>query len=102
MATISTQISDDEMDVTIHVAGRFDFSVQREFRDAYRKHEGGRATFHVNLSGAEYMDSSAMGMLLMLQKHVDGDRSRVVIENASPAIAKVLQIANFDKLFKVA
>ncbi|MEE9493879.1 MAG: STAS domain-containing protein [Gammaproteobacteria bacterium] len=99
-STISTRVSSDQKRVTIFVNGRFDFSSQREFRDAYSSNGEGHSSYHVNLSGADYMDSSAMGMLLMLQKHVNGDRSRVVIEQASSEIEKILKIANFDKIFQ--
>ncbi len=102
MATISTRVSSDQKKVTIFVNGRFDFSAQREFRDAYSSNADCNSCYHINLSGADYMDSSAMGMLLMLQKHVNGDRKRVVIEQASDDIAKILKIANFDKLFQFA
>jgi anti-anti-sigma factor len=47
------------------------------------------------------MDSSALGMLLLLREHVDGVRERVRIINCNTEIRKILEIANFDKLFDI-
>lgn len=100
MTTVSSSVADNN-EVTISVAGRFDFSVQREFRQAYLEHPQSGARFKVDLSKAEYMDSSALGMLLLLREYVDGDSGRVSITGASPAIEKVLRIANFHQLFQL-
>lgn len=87
--------------VTIHVKGRFDFGVHQEFLRAYKGFPKGEKKFVVDLETAEYMDSSAMGMLLQLREH--GNRNETVeLVNGSEGIREILRIANFDKLFKVA
>lgn len=87
--------------VVITVPGRFDFSVHKQFRDAYRETPGKGTVYRVDLGETEYMDSSALGMLLLLREHAGGDEARVSIENASEPVKKVLEIANFHRLFEV-
>ena len=89
--------------VVIKIKGRFDFDVHKEFRDAY---ENASATltepkYVIDLMETEYMDSSALGMLLLLRDHAGSDRSRVSIINCDRVTKEVLDIANFDKLFVV-
>jgi len=86
--------------VTINVVGRFDFSAHEEFINAYRDHPKGDKVFAVDLSATEYMDSSAMGMLLQLREHADKG-TKIALTNANDNIQEILKIANFDKLFDV-
>ena len=101
--SLSTQISEDGRTVTISISGRFDFGIHREFRNAYEKAEITEANpkFVVDLGGTDYMDSSALGMLLLLREHAGGDKSDVAIVNCRPVIKEILDIANFDKLFAI-
>ncbi len=96
--SIRVRPADDE--VRIEVRGRFDFSSQRAFRDAYRGFPADRR-YRVDLSGAEYLDSSALGMLLLLRKHAGDRRERVVLSGANETIRRILDIANFGKLFTI-
>jgi anti-anti-sigma regulatory factor len=47
------------------------------------------------------MDSSALGMLLLLRNHAGGDDADVAIVNAKPDIIKLLETCKFNELFKV-
>ncbi len=98
---MSVNVSDgDGVEVTIHVAGRFDFGCHKDFVDAYKDYPKGEKRFVVDLSSTEYMDSSAMGMLLQLREFaVKGDG--VVLKNAQEGVKEILAIAKFDRLFKV-
>lgn len=92
---------DESGTVTISVPGRFDFSVHKAFRDTYRDTPGEEIAYCVDLRDTEYMDSSALGMLLLLREHAGGDKARVRLVNASEAVKKVLEIANFHRLFQI-
>ena len=97
---VSSRVSAGGGEVTIVVTGRFDFSLHRDFRDTYRERTGARA-YTVDLSRVDYMDSSALGMLLLLREHASSGKGQVVLRQPPPAIRKVLAIANFDKLFPI-
>jgi anti-anti-sigma factor len=85
----------------IKVMGRFDFSCHAAFREAYTGAPSG-CEFVVDMGEASYMDSAALGMLLLLREHVQQQGGRVSITNCRGQTYDVLQIANFHRLFKIA
>jgi HptB-dependent secretion and biofilm anti anti-sigma factor len=99
--SINISLSDDETTVTIKVAGRFDFSTHQDFVQAYKGYSKGEKSYVVDLAGAEYMDSSALGMLLQLREY-NQLGEQVVLRNSNEAVTDVLKIANFGKLFTLA
>ncbi|MDX2018952.1 MAG: STAS domain-containing protein [Deltaproteobacteria bacterium] len=86
--------------VQITIEGRFDFTCHAEFRKAFASAPSG-ANFMLDLSGATYMDSAALGMLLLLRDKVGGDVNRVQITNAQGQPKDVLTVANFGQLFRL-
>lgn len=100
MATINAIDDEESGSVTIKIRGRFDFSAHQEFREAYKTRPG-MMLFNVNMLEVEYIDSSALGMLLLLREHVLSEGGSVVITECAKDIARILKIANFDKLFSI-
>ncbi len=98
---VTTQISNDEKTITIKVDGRFDFTHQKEFREAYKNQHTPGLLFQVELSATEYMDSSALGMLLLLKEHADNFNSKVILKQPSEGIKKILDMANFSQQFDI-
>lgn len=99
---MAIKVSEENNVVTLVLEGRFDFSQHKEFSVAYRAYEKGSKQFVVDLSQVQYMDSSAMGMLLQLREHAaKGGNDAVVLANPTPGVADILRIANFEKLFTV-
>ncbi|HED18009.1 MAG TPA: anti-sigma factor antagonist [Gammaproteobacteria bacterium] len=101
MSSISSNISSDGNQGTIVVSGRFDFSIHKEFRDTYQSTRGTGMRFEIDLSSVDYMDSSALGMLLLLREHAGGDKADVLLRNPSSTVERILRIANFGKLFEI-
>ncbi len=99
--SVEVECNADGTEVTIKVSEKFDFSLHRTFREAYKDCNATGARFHVDLSEAEYMDSSALGMLLLLREHAESLGGDVDLRNPSASIRKVLTVANFDKLFTI-
>ncbi len=99
--SVNTRVSDDGKHVTVRLGQRFDFNVHREFRDAYKQFSGSGVEFTVDLRNTEYMDSSALGMLLLLREHLGGERARINVVNCRDGIKKVMLISNFHKLFNI-
>ena len=85
--------------LTIHVEGRFDFNCHQQFRRAYEGAGGSPTEYVVDLRGTEYIDSAALGMLLVLRESAGS--ATVRITNSRPAVRKILQIANFNTLFAI-
>lgn len=88
---------------TIKLSGRFDFNTHREFRSAYESLVGDAAvrSVVVDLSGVDYLDSSALGMLLMLRDKLGGANKEVMLSGVRGNVKQVLDIANFGKLFQI-
>lgn len=99
---VRTAQSPDGKQLTIAVNGRFDFTVHEQFRVAYERAPVVAARYVVDLSATDYLDSSALGMLLLLREHVGGATDRISIKGARPEVKRVLTIANFHKLFALA
>ena len=86
----------------IRLQGRFDFNAHREFREAIDTVLAGPATVvAVDFAGVEYLDSSALGMLLMLRDRAKSAAREVTLANCRGAVKQILDIANFGKLFKI-
>lgn len=98
---VTANRGEDGSSVHIQINGRFDFNANREFRQAFELASGEGAQYVIDLGEAEYMDSSALGMLLMLREHAGGQESCVRITNANSEIRNILNISNFNKLFQI-
>jgi anti-anti-sigma factor len=87
--------------VTIAVSGSFDFDLYDQFRASYANTAGNGVAYVVDLAATEYLDSSALGMLLLLREHAGGNASNIEIRGASDEVRKLLDVANFRRLFKL-
>jgi HptB-dependent secretion and biofilm anti anti-sigma factor len=88
----------------IRLLGRFDFNAHREFREAVDAvlADGEARDLAVDLGGVEYLDSSALGMLLMLRDKAKVTGKTITLTNCRGVVKQVLDIANFSKLFAIA
>ena len=85
----------------ISLTGRFDFTAHRAFREACAAplESNQVAELEIDLAAVDYLDSSALGMLLMLREKAQAANKTVVLSNCRGAARQVLDIANFGKLF---
>ncbi|GGC75431.1 STAS domain-containing protein [Marinobacter halophilus] len=98
---IEARRSDDGQTLTIRVEGRFDFSTHQAFRDAYEHSDPAVTRYVVDLSDTTYLDSSALGMLLLLRDHAGGDSACISVENCNSDVRRILAISNFEQLFSI-
>ena len=99
--TITAKSSGDGAELTIEVEGRFDFSTHQEFRKAYEVTDAKPRKFVIDMRGANYLDSSALGMLLLLRDYAGGDTAQISISHCSPEVKNILTVSNFDQLFNL-
>lgn len=87
----------------IRLAGRFDFSTHRDFRDAVDRALAAAEAreIQVDLAAVTYLDSSALGMLLLLRDRARSGHRPLALVNATGTVKQVLDIANFAKLFPI-
>lgn len=98
---IAAHASADGQELTIQIDGRFDFGAHQEFRDAYERIDTTPRRYVVDLKNTTYLDSSALGMLLLLRDHAGGDHAQVSLVNCNPDVRKILAISNFEQLFQI-
>ena len=99
--TINSKISGDDKQLVIAISGRFDFSLHQQFRDAYNNVTTQKLIYILNLSETEYMDSSALGMILLLKDHVQHHAGDLIISKPSDTVRKILEIAQFQRLMTI-
>lgn len=98
---ISSSASADGKTLTISVEGRFDFGSHQEFRRAYEDRAVVAEAYIVDLQATSYLDSSALGMLLLLKDFAGGDDADIKISNCNEDVKKILAISNFEQLFSI-
>ncbi|MEO5332669.1 MAG: STAS domain-containing protein [Magnetococcus sp. YQC-5] len=87
--------------VTITLDSRFVFSEHQAFQQTY-KNRPPKTRYIIDFKRVNYMDSSALGMLLVLKEH-NGPEGKELLKiiNCNPQIKKIFEIANFAQLFTI-
>lgn len=98
-------LNKEEKTANIVPQGRFDFEAHREFRDACDQvfSSGNIQFLNLDFRDVEYMDSSALGMLLLLNDKVTNAPGAVKLKitGCQEGVLRILKIANFDKIFEI-
>lgn len=98
---ISVQIRENVARISMSV--RFDFQAHREFKEAYAPlmDIANVREVEVEMSKVEYLDSSALGMLMLLNERAKTANKSVTLLSPSEVVAQVLEVANFGKIFNI-
>lgn len=96
---VKSRFNSKNNEVVIDLGDKFDYSVHKSFRTSYSEYIATGTSFTVALSKTQYIDSSALGMLLLLKEHADKIRGTVVLRSPSEAAMKILKVANFESIF---
>lgn len=101
MAVISN-FDTSKTTLTIKITGKFDFGAHQDFRNAIDQINVATKFVVLDFSTTDYMDSSALGMLLVLRDKVNSTSQAIIkLINIKSEVRKILEIANFDKLFSL-
>ncbi len=95
---LSAQLSLDGSELRIVIDGRFDYNVHTDFKDSYRNLSP-EIRYVIELSQATYIDSSALGMLLLLREYAGENDADIRLLNCSPDLRKIFSVSNMDKIF---
>lgn len=87
---------------TIRLPNRFDYSFHRRFGELYAPLVDNSPCKEIVLdfTQVEYLDSSALGMMVLLQKKSAAHAKRVKIKGAKGATEDILKMANMQKIFE--
>ena len=100
--SLERHFSDNGNVLTIVLDQKFDFGKVQDFRAAYSDETDKVKQIVIDLKNTEYMDSSALGMLLNMQKSMSATVDTFKIVHARAAVLKILKISRFDKKFDIA
>ncbi len=86
----------------LRLPSRFDYSYHRQFSELYTPLVEISKCIEIILdfSQVEYLDSSALGMMVLLQKRASGQGKKVKIKGARGATDEILKMANMQKIFE--
>lgn len=88
--------------IVISLRGRFNHEIHADFKAVVAElKEAAANALVVDLSGVKEMDSSALGLLLLLRQTLGGKSANIRISGSSGAIRKILQVANFQRFFPI-
>lgn len=98
---ITAKVDHEEQSLVISIIGRFDFSSHHDFRQCYENIDSKPIKVQVNMKQATFVDSSALGMLLILRDFVTPHCSKIEILGCNQEVRAILEMANFDDLFDI-
>ncbi|MEO5373756.1 MAG: STAS domain-containing protein [Alphaproteobacteria bacterium] len=86
----------------IAINGRMTFADHNAMRDIIATFEAaGLKKIVFDLSGVEFIDSAALGMLLLARETAISRQAHVVLRGARDQARRIMAVAKFDKLFTV-
>ena len=84
------------------LAESFTFSDHAIFRELLREMESKKLSqITIDLAGVDFVDSAALGMLLLLREVSTKKRAVVTISGSQGQVRKMLEISKFGQLFKL-
>ena len=88
---------------TVRLVGRFDIKSNLTFRNAIKPllSDAGVKSMAVDFDQVPFMDSSALGMLLLLREQAVSANKNVVLSRCGPDLQRVLSMAQFHKIFRI-
>ena len=89
---------------TVGLSGRFTFGDHTAFRDVLTNQvetitNGEQLTF--DLSGVEFVDSAALGMLLLARETANRNAGGIVLRGATGQVQRMLDVSRFNLLFTI-
>lgn len=100
---MQAELKTERENAVIHLTGRFDFSSHSEFKQCYEAAliEPMVRRISVDLQSVEYLDSAALGMLLLLKERATARALPVALVNCNGLVKELLDVANFGVVFEM-
>ena len=95
MSTVQIKTSVESNNAKISMVGRFDFNSHRQFREAYQQvlENPEVKEIEIDLGAVDYLDSSALGMLLLLREKTAAAHKSMALTNCRGVVQQVLEVA---------
>ncbi len=95
---VTVRVNSSQKLVEILIRERLDFSMYKEFRQAYRYVTDKRTRFVVDFKDASFIDSAGIGMLLLLRQHARSVDGSLQVVNTTGAVRRVLEMIHFSDM----
>ncbi|MDD2914818.1 MAG: STAS domain-containing protein [Gallionella sp.] len=104
------------MDINVHIPSdatrraariampqRFDFTIQQKFIKTYTPllYDTTIGEIEIELSAVDFLDSSALDMLIQLKEHATAINKSVSLLNTSILISRALEITDLSDMFNI-
>jgi len=100
MTVESTYTENNEV-LVISISGAFDFSMLNDFREAYSCDIDKLSKVIIDMRNTISINSSALGMLLNMQRYLKKEDGEISIINSNEVVKKIFQITHFNKKFNI-
>lgn len=98
--SVETRLTKDTF--TISIIGDFNYLLLNDFRRAYDNKEAEQAVnISVDMHKTDTIDSSALGMLLNMQRHLNKQDKEISVFNCNKVVRKIFAITHFEKKFDI-
>jgi len=94
--------TDDDGNATLALSGQFDFNAYYEFKPYQTKalETPGIQRIILDLASLDYLDSAALGTLLLLRERASERNIEVVLRGARGVVREIMDIAHFERMFR--
>ena len=101
MFSINSQTNDDGS-VVLRLSGHFDFNAYTEFKPYQVKalDTPGVKRIIVDMTKLDYLDSAALGTLLLLREKAMVRNIEVALRGAQGVVREIIDIAHFERMFR--
>ena len=97
----SALVEQEENGVQVLLQGDFDFDCHDEFKKLVEKIKALQSDrFFVDMGAVNRIDSSALGMMLLLKDAVPSDAT-IQLKRCQPEVLAVFRMANFERYFSI-
>lgn len=97
--SLKTSLINGGKTLLVKLPSTFDIGIHKEFRALHTDLDPNVSNFAIDFSGTVHMDSSALGMLLLLRDELATGSNSIELVNCSDSIKELLKLARFDTLF---
>lgn len=100
---MQAELTTQQENAVIRLTGRFDFGGHRDFKRCYEGalSDSGVRRITVDLKKVEYVDSAALGMLLLLKQQAEARSLPITLLDCGPLVKEIFDVANFGQIFEI-
>jgi anti-sigma B factor antagonist len=92
----------DESRAAVALHGELDVANAHDLRAELAAHlDAGRRVIRVDARGVEFMDSTAVGELVIASERCAADHGSLILTNVPPRVRRLLRIAGLDQVLLV-